>query len=117
MTETHEARLGRLRTRSMWRGIPEMDLILRGCSSRYLPPMTAPDLDLYEALLAESAHDILAWITRAAPPPDRFAPICPPSSPSSANSFPALRPRTPQGMVPTSDCKRRPSGSKGMPTS
>ena len=75
MTESHEARLGRLRTRSMWRGIREMDLILRDFSSRHLAAMTAPDLDLYEALLAESDHDLLAWITGAAETPARLAPL------------------------------------------
>ena len=75
MTETHEARLGRLRTRSMWRGIREMDLILRDFSSRHLAALSPSDLDTYESLLAESDHDILAWITRAAPPPARFVPL------------------------------------------
>ena len=75
MTETPEARLGRLRTRSMWRGIKEMDLILRDFTGRELAGLSPADLDLYEDLLAESDHDLLAWITGAAVPPDRFAPV------------------------------------------
>jgi antitoxin CptB len=75
MTETPEARLGRLKTRSMWRGIREMDIILRDYAARHLAAMTPADLDLYEALLAESDHDILAWITGAATTPERFAPL------------------------------------------
>lgn len=73
MTETREARLGRLKTRSMWRGIREMDIILRDFSSRELASMSPPDLDLYEALLVESDHDLLAWITGQAEPPARLA--------------------------------------------
>jgi len=75
MAETHEARLGRLKTRSMWRGIREMDIILRDFSSRELASMGPEDLDLYESLLAESDHDLLAWITGAAVPPDSFMPL------------------------------------------
>ena len=73
MTESHEARLGRLKTRSMWRGIREMDIILRDFAARHLAAMGPADLDLYEALLQESDHDLLAWITGAAQPPARFA--------------------------------------------
>ncbi len=73
--ETADARLGRLRTRSMWRGIREMDLILRDFAARELARLSPPDLDLYEALLAESDHDLLLWITGAAPAPARFEPL------------------------------------------
>ena len=75
MTESHDARFGRLRTRSMWRGIREMDLILRDFASRELAAMDPAELDLYEALLAENDHDILAWITGATPTPAAFAPL------------------------------------------
>ena len=74
-TETPEARLGRLRTRSMWRGIREMDLILRDFAWRELSLMSPADLDLYESLLAESDHDLLAWVTGAAEPPAPLAPL------------------------------------------
>jgi antitoxin CptB len=73
MSETPEARLGRLRTRSMWRGIREMDLILRDFATRHLAAMDPEELDRYEALLGESDHDLLAWITGATSPPDRHA--------------------------------------------
>ena len=75
MTESPEARLGRLKTRSMWRGIKEMDLILRDFAWRELAAMPPAELDLYESLLAESDHDLLAWITGAAATPPRFAPL------------------------------------------
>ncbi|WP_210527228.1 succinate dehydrogenase assembly factor 2 [Rubellimicrobium arenae] len=72
MTETREARLGRLKTRSMWRGIREMDLILRDFSNRELAALEPADLDLYEDLLGERDHDLLAWISGAAPTPGRY---------------------------------------------
>ena len=75
MIETPEARLGRLRTRSMWRGIKEMDLTLRDFATRELGAMGPADLDLYESLLAENDHDILGWITGAIPTPPRFDPL------------------------------------------
>jgi antitoxin CptB len=59
----------------MWRGIKEMDLILRDFAGRELAGLSPADLDLYEDLLAESDHDLLAWITGAAPTPGRFAPL------------------------------------------
>ena len=73
MTETAAARLGRLRMRSMRRGIREMDLILADFAARELAAMPPADLDLYEALLEESDHDLLAWVTGAAPAPDALA--------------------------------------------
>jgi antitoxin CptB len=75
VTESPEARLGRLKTRSMWRGIKEMDIILRDFAWRHLAAMPPVDLDLYESLLAESDHDLLAWITGAAETPARFVPL------------------------------------------
>ncbi len=75
MTETAQTRLLRLRHRSMWRGIKEMDLILRDFSSRELASLPPADLDVYEELLEESDHDLLAWISGATPMPDRFAPL------------------------------------------
>ncbi|MBP1804760.1 succinate dehydrogenase assembly factor 2 [Rubellimicrobium aerolatum] len=70
--ESPEARLGRLRTRSMWRGIREMDLILRDFAGRELATLSPADLDLYESLLAESDHDLLAWISGADATPPRY---------------------------------------------
>ncbi len=75
MTETPEARLGRLRSRSMYRGIREMDLILRDFAGRELGQLTPADLDLYESLLAENDIDLLAWITGTAQPPASLAPL------------------------------------------
>ena len=71
--ESPDARLGRLRSRSMWRGTREMDLILRDFSARHLAALSPADLDLYETLLEEPDPDLLAWITGAAEPPARHA--------------------------------------------
>ncbi len=75
MQESPEARLGRLRTRSMWRGIREMDLILRAFAARELSSLSPAELDLYEELLAESDHDLLLWISGGAEPPARLEPL------------------------------------------
>lgn len=71
MPETPDARLGRLRLRSMRRGIREMDLILQDFAARELAGLFPSDLDAYEALLEELDPDLLAWITGAAPVPPR----------------------------------------------
>ncbi|EPX86585.1 hypothetical protein ruthe_01402 [Rubellimicrobium thermophilum DSM 16684] len=57
----------------MWRGIREMDLILRDFVDHELTGLTAEELDLYEAMLAESDHDLLAWVAGRADPPERYA--------------------------------------------
>lgn len=69
--DTREARLGRLRLRSMRRGIREMDLILQDFATRELARLEPSELDAYEALLEEPDPDIFAWITGAAPTPAR----------------------------------------------
>jgi antitoxin CptB len=71
MPETPQARLGRLRLRSMRRGLREMDLILQDFAARELLAMPPSDLDAYEALLEEPDPDLLAWVTGAAPAPRR----------------------------------------------
>jgi antitoxin CptB len=59
----------------MWRGIKEMDLILRDFAGRHLAAMTPAELDAYESLLGENDIDLLAWITGAQPTPERHAPL------------------------------------------
>lgn len=61
--DDHEARLKRLRMRSWRRGTKEMDLILGPFADSELPGLTAAELDLYEALLAENDQDLYPWIT------------------------------------------------------
>lgn len=74
-----EARLKRLRMRSWRRGTKEMDLILGPFSDSELERLTAAELDLYEALLAENDQDLYPWITArlgdARPGPEALLPI------------------------------------------
>lgn len=48
--------------RSWRRGTREMDLILGPFGRDGLAGLSEPELDLYEALLEESDHDLYAWI-------------------------------------------------------
>ena len=70
MAEPRDIRLKRLAMRSGRRGIKEMDLILADFAARALGGMSESELDLYEALLEESDHDLFAWVNgqTAAPP-------------------------------------------------
>jgi antitoxin CptB len=74
-SESRDSRLKRLAMRSHRRGIREMDLILGPFADAHLAGMSAADLDRYEALLDENDQDLLAWITGAAPMPDRWRPL------------------------------------------
>lgn len=60
--ETRAARLGRIRLRSMRRGMREMDLILGAFVENALETMSDDDLAAYESLLAEDDHDLYRWI-------------------------------------------------------
>ena len=73
MTETPEARIKRLRMRSMRRGIKEMDLILDRYAGLRLADLGEGELDLYDALLQENDHDLYAWVTGQAAPPAALA--------------------------------------------
>lgn len=71
--EGRDIRIKRLAMRSMRRGIKEMDLILSAYAGEHLAAMSDPDLDLYEALLEESDHDLYRWVSGQDHAPDRFA--------------------------------------------
>jgi len=73
VSETPEARLKRLRMRSMRRGIREMDLILGGFAEECLGELGAAELDSYEALLSENDQDLYAWVSGQAPAPAPLA--------------------------------------------
>ena len=73
MAEPQEARLKRLRMRSMRRGIKEMDLILSAFADDRLADMDDVALDLYDALLSENDQDLYQWVTGQAAPPVRFS--------------------------------------------
>ncbi len=71
-TQSAARRLRRLKMRSARRGMREMDLILGPFAAQALGSMSPDELDAYEALLAESDHDLYMWISgRARPPAER----------------------------------------------
>lgn len=72
MTAPAEARLKRLKMRSMRRGIREMDLILTAFAEHNLATMSDDTLDDYEALLHENDHDLYQWVTGQTAAPERY---------------------------------------------
>lgn len=72
MSETPEARLKRLKMRSMRRGIKEMDIILSAFADSQLEAMSPDDLDLYDALLSEPDLDMYQWVSGQAPTPPQY---------------------------------------------
>ena len=70
--ETPEARLKRMKMRSMRRGIREMDLILGAFADTQLAAMAPAELDLYDALLSENDHDLYQWVSGQAETPPRY---------------------------------------------
>ncbi len=65
-------RLKRLRFRAWHRGTREADMIIGGFIDKFGDGFSAPDLDLFEALLEEQDLDILGWVTGKEPVPGRF---------------------------------------------
>ena len=72
MTETPQARIKRLKMRSMRRGIKEMDLILQAYAERTLDQMDDAGLTLYDALLQENDQDLYQWVTGQSPAPQDY---------------------------------------------
>ena len=73
MQETAEARLKRLTMRSWRRGMKEMDLVLGPFADAHLAKLSAVELDVLEALLAQNDQDLMAWILGQAAPPAEIA--------------------------------------------
>lgn len=71
--EPRDARLKRLKMRSMRRGIKEMDLILSAFADAEIANMPDTDLDIYDSLLHENDHDLYSWVTGQVASPDQFA--------------------------------------------
>lgn len=59
----------RVRFRAWRRGFREADLILGPFADAHAPAMTTPELESLERLLAESDHDLYAWIVSEEPAP------------------------------------------------
>jgi len=68
MSETHEARIKRMKMRSWRRGIREMDLILGPYADAKLEQFDAAALDLFDTLLEENDQDLYPWFSGAAVP-------------------------------------------------
>ncbi|QXT38118.1 succinate dehydrogenase assembly factor 2 [Gymnodinialimonas ceratoperidinii] len=75
MSETREIRVKRLRLRAWHRGIKEMDLILGGWADRNLEAADDATLDAFEAVMAESDHDLYQWISGQSDAPAELAPM------------------------------------------
>lgn len=71
--ESPEARLKRLKMRSMRRGIKEMDIILSRYGDAHLADMSEDALQIYDALLAENDQDLYQWVTGQVAAPERFS--------------------------------------------
>ncbi|WP_417523142.1 succinate dehydrogenase assembly factor 2 [Marinovum sp.] len=71
--ESREARVKRLRMRSMRRGIKEMDLILVAYADARLADMDEDTLAHYDALLSENDQDLYQWVSGQMPPPEPLA--------------------------------------------
>ncbi len=72
MTDPLVVRRKRLRFRSWHRGTKEADLMLGGFADRHLDGFTAPELDLFEALLNYSDPDLYAWVGGREPVPNEL---------------------------------------------
>ena len=72
-SNSREIRLRRLYFRSAHRGAKETDLVLGPFAASALSAMSDAELDLFEALLEESDHDLWDWIAGAAEPEARYA--------------------------------------------
>lgn len=73
MAETPENRLKRMKMRAWHRGTKEMDIILGRFTDDKLTAMTAPQLDLLDALMEENDQDLYQWVTGQVPAPGKFA--------------------------------------------
>lgn len=72
MTEPRDIRIKRLRMRSMRRGTKEMDMILIRYSDARLDALSAAELDLYDAFLAENDQDLYQWVSGQIAPPAQY---------------------------------------------
>ena len=69
-----EHRLKKIRLRAWRRGFREADLILGPFADRYVPTMTAGQLDAFEALMEEADQDIYDWYLGRSPVADHIDP-------------------------------------------
>ncbi|MGB0659675.1 MAG: succinate dehydrogenase assembly factor 2 [Mangrovicoccus sp.] len=87
--ESPEARIKRLKMRSMRRGIKEMDIILSSFCDAKIEMMSDAELRQYDALLAENDQDLYQWVSGQAPMPPHFKDLI-----TEIRSFTLQNPRT-----------------------
>jgi antitoxin CptB len=75
MAETQQDRLKRMKMRAWRRGTKEMDLVLGPFADAYLDALSAPELEAFEAVLAEQDQDLMAWVFGQADPKPDLAPM------------------------------------------
>lgn len=69
-----EIRRKKLLHRARYRGFKEADILIGGFAEDALSDMTERDLDAFEAILEASDHEIYAWVSANASPPDEIDP-------------------------------------------
>jgi antitoxin CptB len=67
-----DSRLKRLHYRAWHRGTREADLMIGGFFDAHHTGWGEMEIALYEALMDEEDHDILAWVLGVVPPPKRY---------------------------------------------
>jgi len=60
-----DIRRKKLLHRARYRGFKEADILVGGFAEEALSDMSDAELDAFEKILAESDHDIYAWVTGA----------------------------------------------------
>ena len=68
-----ETRLRRLHYRAWHRGTREADLTMGGFFDTYHAGWSEAEVALYESLMDEEDHDLLAWVLGIEPPPPHYA--------------------------------------------
>lgn len=69
LSESHEARLKRLKIRAWRRGTKEMDLVLGNYADHNLGKMSETELQAFEALMEENDQDLMSWLMGQVPAP------------------------------------------------
>ena len=74
-SEDVEARRKRLRFRSQYRGMKEMDLLMGSFADAHIDEFGHEQLDFYEALLDADDLDVWGWITGKPAPVEFDTPV------------------------------------------
>ncbi len=72
-SETREARIKRMRMRSMRRGIKEMDILMMRFADAHLDGLSDVDLETYDLVLSQNDQDLYQWVTGQLAAPDQIS--------------------------------------------